>query len=145
MGYCLSVCSLSTITPLAWKSTIVHLIVKMLKVWRHRQLPTPSESTLRHPRAAPSASPKPKYSVSLTFHLDTQLNPTYRKVATSVMTLVVNQVRQSSCPTAGHGEQLFREERVPERLVEEGWGRSGRCPLWLINVLKCDIDFILKA
>jgi hypothetical protein len=145
MGYCLSVCSLSTITSSAWKSTIAHLIVKMLKVWRHRQLPTPSESTLQRPREALSASPTPKHSISLTFHLDTQLNRTYRKVATPVMTLVMHQVRQSSRPTARHGKQLFWEERVPERLVEEGWGRSGRCPLWLINVLKCGIDFILKA
>jgi hypothetical protein len=145
MGYCLSVCPLSTATPAAWEPTIVNLIVMVFKVWRHRRLPTPSESTLQRPREAPSASPTPKHSISLTFHLDTQLNRTYSKVATSVMTLVVNQVRQSSRPTAGHGEQLFREERVPERLVEEGWGRSGRCPLWLMNVSTCASDVIVKA
>jgi hypothetical protein len=56
------------------------------------------------------------------------------------MALVVNQVRQSSRPTTRDREKLFREKGVSERLVEEGWGRSGRCPLWLIDVLTCGLD-----
>jgi hypothetical protein len=65
---------------------------------------------------------------------DRKLYRTYRKVTTPVMALVVDQVRQSSRPATRNREQLFREERVSERLVEEGCGRSGRCPLWLMNV-----------
>jgi hypothetical protein len=117
----------------------------MFKVWHHHRLPTPSESTLRHPREALSASPKPVHTVSLTLSQDEKLYRTYRKVATSVMALVVNQVRQSSRPTARNREELFREEGVPERLVEEGWGRSGRCPLWLIDALACVLDTIVRA
>lgn len=81
------------------------------------------------------ASRKPVESVSSTFPRRIDTFRTYREVTTSVMALVVNQVRHSSRPATRHGEQLFREERVSERLVEEGCGRSSRCPLWLIDAL----------
>jgi hypothetical protein len=131
MGYCLSViCRLS----LFWLLTINYHIIATFKVWHHHQSPTPSESTLRHLQEAPSASPKPVHSVSLIPQEDRKFYRTYRKVTTPVMALVVDQVRQSSCPATRNREQLFREERVSERLVEEGCRRSGRCPLWLMNV-----------
>jgi hypothetical protein len=50
---------------------------------------------------------------------------TYRKVTTSIMTLVVNKVRESASPAARDWEQLVREERVAQRLVEE-WRRRRR-------------------
>jgi hypothetical protein len=135
----LSVCSLSTVTLLApeFESAIIHHIIATFKVWHHLQSPTLSESTLQHPQEAPSASPKPVHSVSLVPQEDRKLYRTYRKVTTPVMALVVDQVRQSSCPATRNREQLFREERVSERLVEEGCRRSGRCPLWLMNVSVC--------
>jgi hypothetical protein len=133
----LSVCSLSTVTTLAQESNIIHHIIATFKVWHHHQSPTLSESTLQHPQEAPSASPKPVHSVSLIPQEDRKLYRTYRKVTTPVVALVVDQVRQSSCPATRNREQLFREERVSERLVEEGCRRSGRCPLWLMNVSAC--------
>ena len=39
-------------------------------------------------------------------------NSTYRKVATSVVTLVVDKVRESASPAARDREQLVREEGV---------------------------------
>ena len=54
---------------------------------------------------------------------------TYRKVAASVVTLVVNEVGKSASPASRDWEQLFREEGVTQRLVEEGRRGRGARPL----------------
>ena len=51
-------------------------------------------------------------------------------MTTAVVTLVVNKVRNSASPAARDREQFVREERVAQRLVEEGARGRGAHPLY---------------
>lgn len=105
--------------------------VRKLKASRLRQHPRLSGSILRRPREALSASPWPMIYIRV-MSFDKQMSgfhSTYRKVATFVMLLVMNEVCESAGPATRDWEQLVREERVAQRLVKVWRRRPGTCPL----------------
>jgi hypothetical protein len=66
----------------------------------------------------------------MSFHTKKRHNvSTHRKVTTTLMLLVMNEVCDSTSPTARDWEQLVREKRVAHRLVEIWWRGAGTRPL----------------
>lgn len=94
--------------------------------WLHRD-PMPSGSIPQRLEAERPASPWPAKLVRNVFTLCFGL--TYRKVPTAFMALEVHQVCQRTSPAARDREELVREERVAERLVDVWYFRTLLRPL----------------